>query len=62
MEKWHDTWKNLVATKNSPWTPRFGGPSLQFKIIFQKKNSSWSIVENGQFLVQMKLDKFADLY
>ena len=21
MEKWHETWKNLVATKNSPLTP-----------------------------------------
>ena len=21
MEKWHETWKNLVATKNSPWIP-----------------------------------------
>ena len=21
MEKWHATFKNLVATKNSPWTP-----------------------------------------
>ena len=21
MEKWHETWKNLVATKNSPSTP-----------------------------------------
>ena len=28
--------KNLVATKNSPWTPRFGSPSIQFMIIFRK--------------------------
>ena len=21
MEKWHETWKNLVATKNLPLTP-----------------------------------------
>ena len=21
MEKWYETWKNLVATKNSPFTP-----------------------------------------
>ena len=36
MEKWHATFKNLVATKNSPWTPRFGSPSIQFMIIFTK--------------------------
>ena len=29
------TWKNFVATKNSPWTPRFGSPSIQFMIIFK---------------------------
>ena len=37
MEKLHETWKNLVVTKNSPLSPRFGSPSTQFKIIFQKK-------------------------
>ena len=37
MEKWYQTWKNWVGTKNTPLTPRFGEPSLQFKIIFQKK-------------------------
>ena len=21
MEKWHETWKNLMATKNPPLTP-----------------------------------------
>ena len=40
MEKWHETWKKLVATKNSPLTPRFGSPSIKFKIIFQKKIST----------------------
>ena len=25
-----------MAAKNSPWTPRFGSPSIQFMIIFQK--------------------------
>ena len=36
MEKLYETWKNLVATKNSPLIPRSGNPSIQFKIIFQK--------------------------
>ena len=46
MEKSYETWKNWVATKHSPLTRRFGGLSIQFKIIFQKEISSWSIVEN----------------
>ena len=29
-----------MATKYSPWTPRFGSPSIQFMIIFQKKFSA----------------------
>ena len=37
MEKLEETWKNWAATKNSLLTSRFGGPSVQFKIIFQKK-------------------------
>ena len=37
MEKLEETWKNWVATKNSLLTSRFGGLSVQFKIIFQKK-------------------------
>ena len=36
MEKIYETWKNLVATKHSPLIPRFGGSSIQFKIIFKK--------------------------
>ena len=35
---WYETYKNWVTTKHSPLTPRFEGPSIQFKIIFQKKN------------------------
>ena len=27
--------KTWVATKNSPLTPKFESPSIQFKIIFQ---------------------------
>ena len=32
-----ETRNNWVATKNSPLTPRYGGPSIQFKISFEKK-------------------------
>ena len=39
MEKSYETCKNWVATKHSPRTPRFEGPSIQFKTIFQKKIS-----------------------
>ena len=28
-----------MATKNSPWTPRFESPSVQFMIIFSKNFS-----------------------
>ena len=49
MEKWHATWKNFVATKNSPWTPRFGSPNIQFMIIFQKNFSIASLGINIVF-------------
>ena len=36
MEKWYETWKSWVATKNLPLTLTLGDPSVKFKIIFEK--------------------------
>ena len=33
-----------MATKNSPWTHRFGSPSIQFMIIFSKKIFSLALL------------------
>ena len=54
MEKWHETWKNLVATKNSPLTPL-----KQYKIqlnYWSRKEGLliWSIIEMINFLFKWK--------
>ena len=50
MEKWHETWKNLVAIKNSPLTPL-----KQYKIhlnYWSRKEGLliWSTIEVLNFL------------